>query len=154
MTFTAMSDELPVSAVDTNILVYAHLDDAPHHGRSAALLDLARTEQQALAVTPQILLEFHSVMTDARRVSSPFSPDESREAVERLLNYPAMTLLPIPADVAEQTLSLAEEHSIAGPAIFDVQIVATMLSNGVERIYTYDKTGFEPFDQVEVMRPL
>jgi len=48
---------------------------------------------------------------------------------------------------------MAEEHAISGPAIFDVQIVATMSSNGVERIYTYHKSGFEPFDQIEVMDP-
>lgn len=148
-----MSSELPVSALDTNILVYAHLDDAPHHDQSAALLSLARTEQQAFAVTPQILLEFHAVITDARRVSSPYTPTESREAVERLLNYPAMSLLPIPADVAEQTLLLAKVHTISGPAVFDAQIVATLLSNGVERIYTYDKTGFAPFVEIETLQP-
>ena len=153
MTFTAMSDELTVSVVDTNVLVYAHLNDAPHHAASFQLLDLARTGQQAFAVTPQILMEFHAVITDSRRVSKPFQPEEVREAVERMLDYPTMTVLPVPLDVAEQTLRLADKHKITGPAIFDAQIAATMIDNGVNGIFTFDKSGFKPFSQIEVLQP-
>ena len=37
--------------------------------------------------------------------------------------------------------------------MFDLQIVATMLGNGVGRIYTFDRKGFEPFAEIKVEIP-
>jgi predicted nucleic acid-binding protein len=51
--------------IDTNVLVYAHVEDAEHWGAAASLLSLVRLGQQAVAVTPQILMEFYSIVTDA-----------------------------------------------------------------------------------------
>jgi len=34
-----------------------------------------------------------------------------------------------------------------------MQLVATVLSNGVERIYTYNKSDFEQFTEIEALTP-
>ena len=54
--------------VDTNVLVYALDADAPHHAVARALLEAAREGSSSLYVTPQILCEFYSIVTNARRV--------------------------------------------------------------------------------------
>jgi hypothetical protein len=37
--------------------------------------------------------------------------------------------------------------------IFDLQLVATMLSNNVSRLYTYNKDDFIKFKEIEVLTP-
>ena len=149
-----MSAESTISGViDTNILVYAHLEDAEHSGESIALLNLVRTGQQAAAVTPQILMEFYAIITDPRRVTAPYTPAEASAAIRRLLALLGMYVLPFPADLIDRTQALLERRPVIGPAVFDVQIVATMLGNGVTRIYTFDRKGFEPFAELTVATP-
>jgi hypothetical protein len=43
-------------------------------------------------------------------------------------------------------------HSF-GRDVFDLQLVATMLGNGVRRIYTFNAKDFEPFQELEVIVP-
>jgi predicted nucleic acid-binding protein len=66
---------------------------------------------------------------------------------------PGMYLLPFPADLIDRTQALLERRPVTGSAVFDVQIVATMLGNGVKTIYTFDRKGFEPFEEIKVQTP-
>lgn len=50
-------------------------------------------------------------------------------------------------------IELAEKHKVTGADVFDLQLVATMLQNGVRRIYTYNRGDFEVFDELEVVTP-
>jgi predicted nucleic acid-binding protein len=59
--------------VDANVLVYAMDADAPQHAASRALLEAARDPSTTLYVTSQVLCEFYSVVTNARRVPKPRS---------------------------------------------------------------------------------
>jgi predicted nucleic acid-binding protein len=61
------TEKLP-GIVDANVLVYAIDADAPQHVVSRALLDVARDSSTTLYVTSQILCEFYSIVTNARRV--------------------------------------------------------------------------------------
>lgn len=60
--------------VDANVLVYAMDADAPQHAASRALLEAARNRSTTLYVTSQILCEFYSVVTNARRVQRHAPP--------------------------------------------------------------------------------
>jgi predicted nucleic acid-binding protein len=42
---------------------------------------------------------------------------------------------------------------VAGAGIFDLQLVATMLANGVRRIYTFNRSDFEVFEELMVLAP-
>jgi len=37
--------------------------------------------------------------------------------------------------------------------IFDLQLVATMLANGIRRIYTYNRGDFERSTEIDVLTP-
>jgi predicted nucleic acid-binding protein len=84
--------------LDTNVLVYAVYPSSPHFADSRALIDLA-TVASPLYVNQQVLAEFYSVVTDARRVSQPRTPDEAIHAIEQFLALPGIVLLPVPADL-------------------------------------------------------
>jgi hypothetical protein len=42
---------------------------------------------------------------------------------------------------------------VAGAKVFDVQLVAVMLANGVDSIYTFNVADFQSFGAVRVLTP-
>jgi predicted nucleic acid-binding protein len=138
--------------VDSNILVYAMDADAPQHAASRALLEAARDPSATLYVTSQILCEFYSIVTNPRRVPKPRSPDDALRVISNFLVF--LNVLPIPArTVVEGRLYLLRRHPVTGGDVFDLQIVATMQANGVQRIYTFNAGDFEIFPELAVVTP-
>jgi predicted nucleic acid-binding protein len=148
---------MPTSAdlalVDTNVLVYALFPDAPQHVAARALLDRALEVGAGLCVSLTIVSEFISIVTDSRRVTSPRSPDDAAQTVEKILALPGMTVIPIPPDVIERVLVLVRAYRVTGASLFDFQIIATMLGNGLRRVYTYNRSDFEKVHEIDVLTP-
>jgi predicted nucleic acid-binding protein len=137
--------------IDANVLVYAMDADAPQHAASRALLEAARDTSATLYVTSQILCEFYSIVTNARRVPKPRSSADALTAISGLLAF--LHVLPIPVHAVEGWLSLLRRHPVTGGDIFDLQIVATMQANGIHRIYTFNTDDFEAFPELAVVTP-
>ncbi len=137
--------------IDANVLVYAMDADALQHGASRALLETARDKSATLYVTPQIICEFYSIVTNARRVRKPRSPADVLTAISGLLAF--LHVLPIPVQTMEGLLGLLRRHPVIGGDIFDLQIVASMKANGIQRIYTFNSDDFKVFPELEVLTP-
>jgi predicted nucleic acid-binding protein len=137
--------------VDANVLVYAFDTRAPQHVASRTLLDAAQRGATTLYVTSQVLCEFYSIVTNARRVLKPRTAADAIAAVTDLLSF--LHVLPIPARTVEGWLDLLRRRPVTGGAVFDLQIVATMLANGVQRIYTFNNDDFKPFQEIEPLTP-
>lgn len=146
-----MPDDLAL--VDTNVLVYAVYQDSPHHGRCRALLDKAETGDLRLCVAPQNLAEFYAVVTDPRRVDAPRSPSEALDAIEHVLAMPGISLLVIPNDTVDRWIALMRKRPVTRGAVFDVQLAAIMLGNGVRKICTLNDSDFRGFEELEVLAP-
>ncbi len=50
-------------------------------------------------------------------------------------------------------MALVQRRPVVGPDLYDLQLIATMLGNGVRRIYTYNAQDFTPFVELEVIIP-
>lgn len=137
--------------VDANVLVYAFDTDAPQHLPSRALVDAARTGSTTLYVTSQVLCEFYSIVTNPRRVSKPRCASDAIAAIAGLLSF--LHVLPIPARAVEGWLDLLRRRPVTGGEVFDLQLAAAMLANGVERIYTYNTGDFASFEELTVVEP-
>jgi uncharacterized protein len=137
--------------VDANILVYAFDTNAPQHLASRALLNAARTGSTTLYVTSQILCEFYSVVTNPRRVLHPRSSGDGIAAIVGLLSF--LHVLPMPAGAVEGWLDLLRRRPVSGGAVFDLQLAATMMANGVQRIYTFNTADFSDFRELTVLEP-
>ena len=59
----------------------------------------------------------------------------------------------MPVDVVARWVTLVRRHSVLRKRIFDVQLVATMLANGVRRIYTFNVKDFRLFAEIEAVEP-
>jgi uncharacterized protein len=137
--------------VDANVLVYAMDADAPQHHASRTLLEAARDSSTTLYVTSQILCEFYSIVTNSRRVPRPRSSADAVRAISDLLVF--LHVLPIPARAVEGWLDLLRRHPVTGGDVFDLQIVATMMANGLQRIYTFNTDDFGMFPELGVVAP-
>ena len=149
-----MSTSNDRALVDTNVLVYAADTSSSFHEPSRQLRDRGFRGEIPLVVTPQVLMEFFAVITSARRVTTPRSPEEARAEVEKYVR--AVNIVKIYPDhsALERTVELLQRHpQVARQEIFDLFLVATMLASGVTRIYTYNHQHFTRFAGIEVLTP-
>jgi predicted nucleic acid-binding protein len=49
--------------------------------------------------------------------------------------------------------NLLRRHPVTGGDLFDLQIVAAMQANGIQRIYTFNSGDFEAFPELAVVIP-
>jgi predicted nucleic acid-binding protein len=142
-----------LALVDTNVLIYSPLEADSHHQASKSLMERAQDGDANLCVAPPVLSEFFSAITNPRQVSSPYTAEEALTEIEAFISLPGLALLPVPADVVGRWTALVRQRPVIGPAVFDLQIAATMLGNGVRRIYTFNRADFERIPGLEVLTP-
>ncbi|MBU1262709.1 PIN domain-containing protein [bacterium] len=140
--------------IDTNILVYSVDKDSPYHQETRDLIDKIDNRQVLACLSPQILGEFYSTITNPKKIKKPLTPDEAVEIVEGFLEadtvekiYPTETTFTI-------TLDLVRRYQIKALDFFDAYIVATMLDNRVRKLCTANDKDFKVFNEIEVINPL
>jgi len=142
-----------VSLLDTNILVYAADEMSPFHQAARTLREKGLRGEILLCICPQVLNEFFATVTNPQRVNNPRTQNEARLEMEKyFLSKNILKIYPGP-DVIERTLDFLKRYEVTRQEIFDLQLVATMLSNNVTRLYTYNKDDFTKFKEIEVLSP-
>ncbi len=139
--------------LDTNVLIYAADEKSPFHSASTTLRDRGLKGEISLCVTPQVLMEFFAIVTDPKRVAKARDRVDALREVEKYVRAKNVSVIYSQPQTFDQSLELLKEYPLTGQAIFDLQLVATMLSNGVRRIYTYNQADFAKYREVEVLSP-
>jgi len=137
--------------VDTNILIYAVNSDAPQHVVCRALVEAVRAGTLQCALVPQVLLEFHAIVTDRRRVANPLEPAAAWEVCAVWQGI--FALLDAGCAALERMPEVIAEKGAAGGGIFDAWLVAQMRCLGVDRICTYNEKDFSPYRGIWTVRP-
>ncbi|MBW2063382.1 MAG: PIN domain-containing protein [Deltaproteobacteria bacterium] len=142
-----------LALLDSNILIYSHQALSKFHTRSRSLISKGLRGEMSLCVSPQVLYEFYAVITNPKRVTNPVPPNDAVKEVAMF--FRAKNILKIYArdDIIDRTLDLLKNYAVRGAEIFDLQLVATMLSNNVTRLYTYNQEHFTRFKEIEVLSP-
>ena len=70
-----------------------------------------------------------------------------------MLALPGLYVLPIPPSAVAGWMQLLQRRPVSGADVFDLQIVATMLANGIPRIYTFNVDDFTVFSELTVTTP-
>ena len=144
---------MPHSAfLDTNVLVYASVEDSPYHAQAQSVIERINSREVDAFLSLQVLAEFYATITNPRKMVRPLSPEEATEAVRRYLQS-GMVKLHIGESTFSLTMRLAAQYQLKGPNIFDAQIAATMLDNGINTIITADEADFRRFEGIEVVNP-
>ncbi len=137
--------------LDTNVLVYAADGTSAFHQSSKHLRDRGIQGEVSLCIFPQILSEFFAVITDSRRVDNPRTQEEAATEIEKHLKAEHVLKLYPGPDVMDIMLDLLRSYEIKKQEVFDLQLMATMLSNNIKRIYTFNRGHFDKFVEIETL---
>jgi predicted nucleic acid-binding protein len=99
------------------------------------------------------LNEFFAIITDPRRVRNPRDHEEALAEVEKYFRSKHILKIQAGPEIFEKMLELLKKYKIKGAKIFDLQLVATMLSSNITCLYTYNKEDFLCFEGIRVLIP-
>lgn len=139
-------------AVDTNLLVYAHREDSPHHAPARELVESLATGREQWAIPWPCLHELLAIVTHPRIYDPPTPPQRAMEIVTRLAALPNLTLLSEARDHAS-ILSGLIGPGVVGAKVHDARIAAICLGHGVRELWSADR-DFSWFPQLRVRNPL
>ncbi len=142
-----------LTLLDTNILVYCHQALSKFHTQSKNLLKRGLRGDILVCICPQVLTELFSVITNPKRVTSPVNSRTAAVELEKYLQAENIFTIHPREETFDLTLDLLKKYGAKGAEIYDLQLVATMLSNNVTRIYTYDLDDFIKFKEIEALSP-
>lgn len=129
--------------VDTNVLVYATQATAPWHADARRALTDWRSRGAELWISRQVLREYLSTLSRPQTISAPMPMPV---LVQDIRQFESLFIVaedgPI---VTAQLLDLLTAISCAGKQIHDANIVATMLTHGVNKLLTHNERDFSRF---------
>ena len=142
-----------IAFLDTNILVYAVETDNPLHKRATALMNKINTGELTICLSPQIMGELYSTITNPRKIIRACSSDEAVEIVKSLWESDTILKVYPKQETLDLTLDLVKRYQLKSLDFFDAQIVATMVDNGVTTIYTVNENDFAIFKEIKAVNP-
>lgn len=124
---------MPLSFVDTNVLVYAY-DRGEPEKQKVALALLEAGDADSFVISSQVLGEFFTVVT--RKLATPLHHDEAASAVLALSD---LAVVPVDASLVREALDLLAGEQVS---YWDALIVVAARRGGCVRILTEDlRTG-------------
>jgi len=144
-----------IHAIDTNILVYLAVSDVPQHSKSRKAVDefLSRSEENRIAVTDDVLLEFVHVVTDPRRLRNPLRMAAALDWAEAFWSgRETAPLLPSPMTFT-RTLELLRAQRLSRKRIRDTMLAAILEENGVVELLTANVADFAVFSFLKPIDP-
>ncbi|MBN2496864.1 MAG: PIN domain-containing protein [Deltaproteobacteria bacterium] len=128
-----------VIAVDTNLLVYAHRSRAPEHEAAREALQLAAEDPDGWGIPLPCLAEFWTVVTHPRSIGRPSTPEEAAGFVRALIRSGGATIWQAVTGFSGRLLRAAEQASVSGARMFDLQIALLAAEAGAHEIWTHDR---------------
>lgn len=136
--------------LDSNVLVYAHNEDSSFHSQAIKLIAKISKGEIFGVLSSQNLLEFYSVITDKRRLENPITPKLASELINEYLSSPFEIIYP-DSNTNKIIAELLKKNGFKDGQIFNVFLIATMLSNGIRHIVTANVADFKKFDGISVL---
>ena len=136
--------------VDTNVLVYSRIIEAPLHHVARESLERVRLSNEPLRISRQIIREYVAVVTRPQTWLDPLTTEEALEEIDWLISQ--FDILEDVPEVTQWLIHLITAVSVGGRQIHDANIVATMLAHGERRLLTFNTSDFRRYgDRIELM---
>jgi toxin-antitoxin system PIN domain toxin len=142
-----------VIAVDTNLLVYAHREDASWHEAAYRGIAGLAESRAAWAIPWPCVHESLAIVTHPRIFDPPSPLARAVRQVEAWFESPSLVLLGEAEGYWPGLRRLLEAGHIAGPRVHDARIAALCLSHGVRELWSADR-DFSRFPDLPVRTPL
>ena len=109
-------------AVDTNILVYAHMQDSANHKTASLAIKRLAEGTAPWGIPWPCVHEFLSVSTNPRIFRPPSPPEIAIQQVEIWMESPTLRLLQEPAGYWSQLRATFLSGKLAGAQVHDARI--------------------------------
>jgi len=140
-------------AVDTNLLVYAHREDADLHRPALDCLTGLATGGGRWAIPWPCLHEFLAVVTHPRIYAPPTPMETALRAMRVWGESPGCELIGEGPDYLAILGRLLHASRCTGPMVHDARIAAICLHHGVKELWSCDR-DFSRFSELRVRNPL
>lgn len=132
--------------LDTNILIYAYDRSSLYHAKAAEIIKLALAGDFEAVVAQQNLVEFANVLTSNYKISAS-SVSQDIENISK--DFQLITPLP---KTIHLFLTLIRDLNVK-TYLFDIYLVATMISNDIESLITLNDKDFAGIKGLTVINP-
>jgi len=134
--------------LDTNILVYLANEDSPFH---ELVLDKfkALASENDLWISRQVLREYAVVMTRSESVENPLSSEEVASDIKKWIEK--FRVADETKEVTAKLLELIMLYNFKGKRIHDANIIATMMENNIQKLFTLNANDFKGIDGIELI---
>jgi len=141
-----------VRAVDTNVLIAAHVETLPQHEAAHDLLRVLAEGDLPWAIPWPCVYEFLRVVTHPRIFHPPLARERALRSIASVLRSPALLLLAETSRHADVMERILDESGATGNLVHDAHIAALCLEHGVREILTGDR-DFTRFADLTVVDP-
>ena len=140
-------------AVDTNILVYAHREDAPFHVAARRALESLAQGPASWAIPWPCIHAFLAIVTHPHIFAPPTPRPRALDQVGAWLEAPGLVLLAEFESHWSALRTLIETGRIVGPQVHDARIAALCVQHGVRELWSADR-DFSRFSGLAHVNPL
>lgn len=142
-----------MTAIDTNILVYAHREESEWHERAAAAVAELAESAREWAIPWPCLHEFVAIATHPRIFRTPTPLDLAVGQVDAWLESPSLVVLSENDEYLAAFREVVLESRVTGARIHDARVAALCLSHGISELWSADR-DFTLFRRVKLRNPL
>ena len=115
--------------IDTNLWLYASLQETPQHSAAKAWLEATFNGDEPIALPWSVVLAVLRISTQSRLMLQPLSPGQAIELVEHWLQHPLVTVVqPGPSHWSILRL-LIQETGTAGNLTSDAHLAALAIEH-------------------------
>lgn len=140
-------------AVDTNLLVYAHRADSPHHALAAQRVRGLAEGRARWAIPWPCVHEFLAIVTHPRIYDPPSTLEQALRQVDAWRASPSLVLLGEGSGHWDELRALLARSKTVGPRVHDARVAALCLSHGVRELWSADR-DFSRFAGLRTVNPL
>lgn len=142
-----------MTAVDTNLLVYAHRTDSEWHEPALRALRGLAERGERWGIPWPCVHEFIAIVTHPRIYVPPTPLEKALKAMAVWLESPGCVPLGEGPGYFELLAKMCRAARLAGPMVHDARIAAICLHSGVNVLWTADR-DFSRYPQLAVENPL
>jgi toxin-antitoxin system PIN domain toxin len=142
-----------MTAVDTNVLVYAHRKESRHHPLAQAAVRELAERPEAWAIPWPCLYEFFSIVTNPRIWKDAAStPEQAWRQIAAWTSSPSLALLGETMDFLPVLESFVRRPRVRGAVVHDARIAAICVAHGTRELVTADR-DFALFPELRTRNP-
>ena len=139
-------------SVDSNVLVYAFKTNGENHAVARETMDKLLNQKEQVAFTDIVMFEFIAQVTLKLGSAPAPSPAQALAQLENWLSAENVSVIRNSPKNFATFNRLCAETGRTGQKIYDAQIAAICIDNGVTEFITNDK-GFEKFTELRIRNP-